>query len=624
VGPLPGWLSSITRSHPPVAFRTRLRALDSRTAGLRALGVVAVGFAGYSAFASPRSSPGGESAVIVGTATVLAFVTVGLYMHAGEVRPRMGRLLLLAGVLFSLVLLEGSSGSFAFSVGWLGSAALPPIFAYLFLAYPTGRLHSPAERRLLLATGIPLVLCWMAAVLISRQPPFALPLLRCSPQCPGNALFVGGFSGNADPVLWDVIRASWLLLAWGVVLSVAKRALIARTPVSLSVTPVLLLSVIYALATTGALLVGSQSGSLAVSFRSAFLAIAPAIPVVMLLGLTRETLFMGSALSGFVTRLVEDPSPDLRALMADALDDPSLRIVYRRPAIDTYVDSSGASVAKPVANAELGVTSIDRDGSPIAVVVHDVELSDQKRFIEAAGAAGVIWFRNAQLAADLNASISDLAASRTRIVETADAERQRIEHSLHDGAQQHLVGMRLRLELAAELITQDPQRGMAMLAEIGQQMDQALEEVRSLAKGVYPPLLPEHGLGEAIRSVNRCSPWPASLDVDGIGRYAPDTEAAVYFCCLEALQNITKHAGPAVGGAIRLWDDGERLNFEVCDDGVGFSEDAVRPGEGLMNMRDRMEAAGGTVIVTSRRGQGTAVRGFAPLTARTRSRRGPA
>jgi signal transduction histidine kinase len=137
-------------------------------------------------------------------------------------------------------------------------------------------------------------------------------------------------------------------------------------------------------------------------------------------------------------------------------------------------------------------------------------------------------------------------------------------------------------------------------------------------------LLPEHGLGEAIRSVNRCSPWPASLDVDGIGRYAPDTEAAVYFCCLEALQNITKHAGPAVGGAIRLWDDGERLNFEVCDDGVGFSEDAVRPGEGLMNMRDRMEAAGGTVIVTSRRGQGTAVRGFAPLTARTRSRRGPA
>jgi signal transduction histidine kinase len=303
--------------------------------------------------------------------------------------------------------------------------------------------------------------------------------------------------------------------------------------------------------------------------------------------------------------------------MAETLHDPSLRIVYRRPNVDMYVDSSGTPVAEPVASSQLGVTSIERDGAPVAVVVHDVELSDQKRFIEATGAAGAIWFRNAQLAADLKASISDLAASRTRIVETADAERQRIEHSLHDGAQQHLVGMRLRLELAAELIQRDPDRGMHMLAEIGQQMDEALEEVRNLAKGVYPPLLPEHGLGEAIRSVNRRSPWPASLDVDGIGRYASDTEAAVYFCCLEALQNITKHAGPAVGGAIRLWEDGERLNFEVSDEGVGFSQDAVEPGDGWMNMRDRMEAAGGTVTVRSRRGRGTAVRGCVPVTART-------
>jgi signal transduction histidine kinase len=340
----------------------------------------------------------------------------------------------------------------------------------------------------------------------------------------------------------------------------------------------------------------------------------------MLLGLTRESLFMGSALSAFVTRLGEDPAPDLQALMAETLHDPFLRIVYRRPALDTYVDSSGAPVLNPVASDKLGVTSIERDGRQVAVVVHDVELSDQKGFIEAAGAAGVIWFRNAQLAADLKASIADLAASRTRIVETADAERQRIEHSLHDGAQQHLVGMRLRLELAAELIQRDPERGMRMLAEIGRQMDEALEEVRNLAKGVYPPLLPEHGLGEAIRSMNRRSPWPASLDVGGIGRYPEDTEAAVYFCCLEALQNITKHAGPAVGGAIHLWEDGGRLHFEVSDEGVGFSQDAVEPGQGLINMSDRMAAAGGAVSVRSCGGDGTVVRGSVPITPRVPAR----
>jgi signal transduction histidine kinase len=399
---------------------------------------------------------------------------------------------------------------------------------------------------------------------------------------------------------------------------------VASAPVGLSVAPVLLLSLVYALASTGAFLAGSEMGSLAVSFRSAALAVAPAIPLVMLLGLTRESLFMGSALSAFVTRLGEEPAPDLEALMAETLHDPSLRIAYRRPTLDTYVDACGEPVAEPVPSARLGVTPIDRDGTPLAVVVHDVELSDQKRYIEAAGAAGVIWFRNAQLAADLNASIDDLAASRTRIVETADAERQRIEHSLHDGAQQHLVGMRLRLELAAEVIERDPGRGIRMLAEIGAQMDEALEEVRNLAKGVYPPLLPEHGLAEAIKSVNRRSPWPASLDVGGIRRYPADTEAAVYFCCLEALQNITKHAGPAVGGAIHLWEDCERLHFEVSDEGVGFPQDAVEPGDGLINMRDRMEAAGGTVTVRSLAGSGTVVRGSVPIASRIPSGLGSA
>ncbi|HEV2922430.1 MAG TPA: histidine kinase [Solirubrobacteraceae bacterium] len=612
---LPARLVATTQSRLALAWLARSRLLDSRILGVRALGALAVALAGYCAFAYPRSSSGGESAVIVGTATVVALVTVGLNMQASEERSRMGRLLVYSGVIFSLMLLLGSNNSLAFSVGWLGAAVLPPLTAYLFLAYPAGRLHSHNDRWLLIAAGVPLAVCWTVAVFASAQPPFATPLLRCAPQCPPNALFLG-FSTGADSVLWDIIRASWLALAWGVAASLSKRTRTASAPVGLSVAPVLLLSVVYALATTGALLVGGQMGSVEVSFRSAFLAVAPAIPLAMLLGLTRESLFMGSALSSFVTRLGEEPSPDLQLLMAETLHDPSLRILYRRPTVDAYVDSAGAPVAEPVASAQLGVTSIERDGRPVAVVVHEVELSDQKRFIEAAGAAGVIWFRNAQLAADLKASIADLEASRTRIVETADAERQRIEHSLHDGAQQHLVGMRLRLEMAAELMSRDHERGVGMLAEIAAQMDEALEDVRNLAKGVYPPLLPEHGLGEAIRSANRRSPWPASLDVGGIGRYASDTESAVYFCCLEALQNITKHAGPAVGGAIHLWEDGERLHFEVSDEGVGFAQDAVEPGEGLINMRDRMEAAGGSVSVWSRPRRGTAVRGCVPITTR--------
>jgi signal transduction histidine kinase len=159
----------------------------------------------------------------------------------------------------------------------------------------------------------------------------------------------------------------------------------------------------------------------------------------------------------------------------------------------------------------------------------------------------------------------------------------------------------------------DRRAGMQMLAEVGRQMDETLDDVRSLAKGVYPPLLPEHGLAGAIRSVNRRSPWPASLDLDGIGRYPADTEAAVYFCCLEALQNVTKHAGPAVDSAIQLWEEGRRLHFEVSDDGLGFAQEKVEPGDGLANMRDRMETVAGTLTVISHERRGTVVHGSVPL-----------
>jgi signal transduction histidine kinase len=578
------------------------------------LGGLLVAAAAVAVVAHPRSSPGGELAVIVGVATVVALLAVGTSVQANDGRERMGRLLVYSGVLSSLWMLQGSGDRLAFSVGRLCSGFMPMLFGYLILAYPRGRLRSGAARWFLGLVSIPLAACWLVIQITSAQPPFVTPLLRCAPHCPSNVLFVG-HSVIAGPVLWGFARALWLALALGLVISLLARMWGASVPVRQSVAPVLLWAGVYAVSLT-AFFVSAALFSPATtsdSFRSLSVAIVPAIPLVMLLGFTRESLFMGRGLSTFVKSLADNHAPDLQALMRASIHDPSLRILYRRPTVDAYVDSAGAPVSKPQSNARQAVTPIEHDGQPVAVVVHDAELSDQKRFIEASGAAGVIWFRNAQLAADLNASLADLAASRSRLVETADAERQRIEHSLHDGAQQHLVGMRLRLELAAEAISDEPLRGMQMLAEIGRQMDETLEDVRNLAKGLYPPLLPEHGLGEAIRSANRRSPWPASLDVDGIGRYRADTEAAVYFCCLEALQNITKHAGTAIGGAIHLWEEGRRLHFEVSDEGMGFAQERITPGDGLTNMRDRMDTVGGTLDVASREKHGTSVHGSVPL-----------
>ena len=195
---------------------------------------------------------------------------------------------------------------------------------------------------------------------------------------------------------------------------------------------------------------------------------------------------------------------------------------------------------------------------------------------------------------------------------SADKERQRIEQDLHDGAQQSLVALRIRLELAGELLGKDPARAEQLLAELATQVDGALEEVRSLARGVYPSLLSSRGLGEALNAAAMRSPVPTAVDADGIGRYRSEVEAAAYFCCLEAMQNAMKHAQGVRHISVSLGATTD-LRFEVRDDGAGFLEDEVRLGAGLTSMRDRLAAVGGRLTIRTAPGEGTCVSGTVPL-----------
>jgi signal transduction histidine kinase len=207
--------------------------------------------------------------------------------------------------------------------------------------------------------------------------------------------------------------------------------------------------------------------------------------------------------------------------------------------------------------------------------------------------------------------LREVQDSRARIVASADEERQRIERDLHDGAQQRLVALRIKLELAEEMLSQDPGRGRELLHEIGDETVEALEEVRSLAHGVYPALLTQRGLGDALRDAAVRSPIHVRVDVSGVGRYRPEVESAVYFCCMEAMQNAVKHGGGATLISLALTDDG-RLRFEVADNGAGFDVAATPPGAGLANMRDRLEAIGGELTYRSQVGKGTQVAGVVP------------
>ncbi len=222
--------------------------------------------------------------------------------------------------------------------------------------------------------------------------------------------------------------------------------------------------------------------------------------------------------------------------------------------------------------------------------------------------------RNAQLTAELRATIEELLASRRRLVEAQDAERRRIERNLHDGAQQQLIALAIQLGLLAEL-ADDPDLVRQAIPDLKAQLSTALDDLRALARGIYPPLLAEQGLVMALRAQAARSPVPVVLEADQVGRYPQDTESTVYFCALEALQNVAKHAR-ATQATIRLSGSGDTLEFSVSDDGSGFPA-GTSHGSGLQGMSDRLAAHGGTLTVRSRPGQGTTITGRLPTSERT-------
>ncbi len=240
----------------------------------------------------------------------------------------------------------------------------------------------------------------------------------------------------------------------------------------------------------------------------------------------------------------------------------------------------------------------------------------QRRLIERQRAE--LADRNVQLDSALRNSLdevrrqaAELRASRARIVIAGDVERRRIERNLHDGAQQQLVSLAVQLTVAESYIGGDEQALRDLLFEVRCRAQQALDELRDLARGIYPPLLADHGLVIALGSQAEKVPLPVEIRTGGVGRYASEVEAAVYFSVLEALQNVVKYAN-ATRAVVVLSGLGGRLWFEVRDDGTGFEPETVKRGIGLQSMEDRLQALGGSLELRSVPGEGTSIRGTVP------------
>jgi signal transduction histidine kinase len=277
------------------------------------------------------------------------------------------------------------------------------------------------------------------------------------------------------------------------------------------------------------------------------------------------------------------------------------------------VPSSDESVVTPSSMFEpvrhhgelLGALSIEkRPGESLSP-------TEEKLVRDLAAQAGLV-LRNVGLTEDLLDTIEQLRTSRQRLVAAQDEERRKLERNLHDGAQQQLVALTVKVRLLEQLVERDPAQARSIAAQLQGDASDALEELRDLARGIYPPLLADKGLVAALESQARKSVVPVTIEADGVGRYAREAEAAVYFSCLEALQNVAKYAS-ASRATVTLSDGDGRLRFEVSDDGVGFDPAASSYGSGLQGIADRLAALDGEIEITSAPGVGTTLAGGLPV-----------
>jgi signal transduction histidine kinase len=530
-----------------------------------------------------------------------AFIGTGLLAWLRRPQNRFGALMVAVGFSYCLSGLIVTTDSWPFIAG-LALIALPyAILFHVLLAFPSGRLQSGGDRLLVGAAYFVGTVGWWVCMVL--EDPTALGL-------PANPLLIAH-----DPRLFDTLARTRLVVVAVLiallfaVLAVRRLAATpsqrrALAPVYLSGGLVLALYAVWAV--IGAASPGA--GSLEDLERARVIALA-AVPFAFLAGLARSRVAGAAALSELVARLGRRPGA-LRDAVADALGDPSLEVAYWLPERNEWVDAAGASFTIPDGASGRVCTPVERDGRPVAMLVHDAAVADEQReLVDAVGGAAALALENERLDAELRANLKELRASRARIVESADAARRRIERDLHDGAQQQLVAVALRLGVARARIERDPTAAAELIDSAKADLDAAIRDLRELARGIHPAVLSDRGLGPALEALAARIPLPVEIAALPSERLPAPVEAAAYFVVAEAITNVARYA-QATHAEVAVCRDGDHVLVRVTDDGVGGADPAA--GSGLRGLADRVAALDGRLEVVSPQGGGTTVRAVIP------------
>jgi signal transduction histidine kinase len=545
---------------------------------------------------------------------------VGLsYIVAGTIawlrRPdnRIGPAILVAGitsfipVLVRVPIPAVTSAAFAFA--WITNV----FAAFILLAYPSGRLFSRAARLVFWAVVLTTVIQVFARLFLldtgsdfsSATGPSALSY-GCDCPNPFALLPDDGLYG----AVMLVTRVVTILVTFLILILVVRRWLGATSAGRRQLVPVLFAGAVglaaFAIDEVTFTASNGELGILPMTAAGLLLARA-AVPIGFLLGLLRTQIDM--ALVGrLVVELGGAPSPQrIEAMLAATLHDPSVQLGYWSPAAQAFIGTAGQPI-EPIASATRAVEMVERNGRSIAAIVHDPALREDPGLIASVSAAVGLAVENQSLAAELQAQLDEVRASRTRIVAAADAERARLERDIHDGAQQRLLALMIELRLAREALGADPNVDLApRLDRAMVNLRSATDELRELARGVRPAILADAGLGPAVRTLAELSSCPVELSIELAGRLDAGVESAAYFVVAESLANVVRHASANVARVtISMETDPGRVVIAVTDDGVGGA--SADRGSGIRGLKDRVEALGGQLAVESRAGNGTRIR----------------
>jgi len=529
----------------------------------------------------------------------VAYVGVGVAASVRRPRNRIGLLLMLVGITWFLVDLQFLPSQVAYTIGNLLGILTYGFLAHLVLAFPSGRLERRVDRVVVIA-----VYAWMLIGNLLTETLFAAPAWsNASPHI----LLVLHTDASQNQVanelqlsvniLLGALALTVLFLHWKSASHLGRRALAPAIWSSLPILAIVLALNLVGLVASPDWLINALPVLTPIALMTA--------PIAFLAGMIRSNLAR-LAIGPLVVELRDTASRQrLRDALARAVGDPTLTIAYRVPSEPQWVGADGKPVELPLADESRSVTLLERDGNTVAALVHDRALDDDPLFIASVTAAASLSIDNERLEAEVRAQLEEVRASRARIVEAGDHERRRIQRDIHDGTQQRLVALALRLGRIRDGLNGQADTEVATgIAEACEQLRLAIGELREISSGIHPALLTESGLGPALQSLADSAAVPVRLEGIPDRRLPEPIEAATYYVVSESLANIAKHAS-ARSVTVSARSHGDRLIISVADDGSGGADMAM--GSGLAGLRDRVAALGGSLTVHSEPGSGTRV-----------------